>query len=218
MTHCTYRSRVRVGHQTATGPVTPTCSWDRWGRAETERTALGEALVMRRRTRVRFPPPPPRGLRRFREDSSQNDEPPRTSRSGAVRRLVQPSGGHGDRLQVAAAEAAQVLGVDGLRLLLRQVAEAPVRRVGLQQRVVGRAAAGAVVPVAELLLVEHAGLDRGDDGGHRQAGQPVLTAAGAVPAGVLQDAEGALDERPPLELPPPPAAAVVLPLHQLALV
>src|SRR4051794_36255456 len=59
MTHCTYRSRVRVGHQTATGPVTPTCSWDRWGRAETERTALGEALVMRRRTRVRFPPPPP---------------------------------------------------------------------------------------------------------------------------------------------------------------
>src|SRR4051812_21215572 len=62
MTHCTYRSRVRVGHQTATGPVTPTCSWDRWGRAETERTALGEALVMRRRTRVRFPPPPPRGL------------------------------------------------------------------------------------------------------------------------------------------------------------
>src|SRR3982750_2915299 len=59
MTHCTYRSRVRAGHQTVTGPVTPTCSWDRWGRAETERTALGEALVMRRRTRVRFPPPPP---------------------------------------------------------------------------------------------------------------------------------------------------------------
>src|SRR3954464_12175765 len=59
MTHCTYRSRVRVGHQTATGPVTPTCSRDRWGRAETERTALGEALVVRRRTRVRFPPPPP---------------------------------------------------------------------------------------------------------------------------------------------------------------
>ena len=58
MTHCTHRSRVRVGHQTATGPVTPTCSWDRWGRAETERTALGEALVLRRRTRVRFPPPP----------------------------------------------------------------------------------------------------------------------------------------------------------------
>src|SRR3954468_4090310 len=62
MTHCTYRSRVRVGHQTATGPVTPTCSWDRWGRAETERTALGEALVLRRRTRVRFPPPPPLGF------------------------------------------------------------------------------------------------------------------------------------------------------------
>src|SRR3954454_2559624 len=59
MTHCTHRSRVRAGHLTATGPVTPTCSWDRWGRAETERTALGEALVLRRRTRVRFPPPPP---------------------------------------------------------------------------------------------------------------------------------------------------------------
>src|ERR671932_1423419 len=59
MTHRARRSRARQGHLTATGPVTPTCSWDRWGRAETERTALGEALVMRRRTRVRFPPPPP---------------------------------------------------------------------------------------------------------------------------------------------------------------
>src|SRR3954452_21859885 len=59
MTHRARRSRARQGHRTATGPVTPTCSWDRWGRAETERTALGEALVMRRRTRVRFPPPPP---------------------------------------------------------------------------------------------------------------------------------------------------------------
>src|SRR3954451_25025742 len=59
MTHCTYRSRVRAGHQTVTGPVTPTCSWDRWGRAETQRTALGEALIVLRRTRVRFPPPPP---------------------------------------------------------------------------------------------------------------------------------------------------------------
>src|SRR3954454_13638870 len=62
MTHCTYRSRVRAGHQTVTGPVTPTCSWDRWGRAETQRTALGEALIVLRRTRVRFPPPPPRGV------------------------------------------------------------------------------------------------------------------------------------------------------------
>src|SRR5829696_7891870 len=60
MAHRADRSRIRTGHPTATGPVTPTCSWDRWGRAETERTALGEALVMRRRTRVRFPPPPPR--------------------------------------------------------------------------------------------------------------------------------------------------------------
>src|SRR3954452_2259853 len=61
MTHCTYRSRVRAGHQTAAGPVTPTCSRDRWGRAETQRTALGEALIVLRRTRVRFPPPPHRG-------------------------------------------------------------------------------------------------------------------------------------------------------------
>src|SRR5919112_1356136 len=58
MTHCTHRSRMRAGHLTATGPVTPTCSWDRWGRAETQRTALGEALIVLRRTRVRFPPPP----------------------------------------------------------------------------------------------------------------------------------------------------------------
>ena len=69
------------------------------------------------------------------------------------------SGGLGNGLQVGATELAQVLGVDGLRLLLRQVAEAPVGRVGLQQRVVGRAAGGAVVPAAELLFVEDAGLD-----------------------------------------------------------
>src|SRR5688500_15344204 len=59
MTHCACRSRVRVGHQTATGPATPTRSHERWGRVEAPRTALGEALVMHRRTRVRFPPPPP---------------------------------------------------------------------------------------------------------------------------------------------------------------
>src|SRR3954447_23401397 len=59
MTHRACRSRARTGHLTATGPVTPTRSRDRWGRAETQRTALGEALVIRRRTRVRFPPPPP---------------------------------------------------------------------------------------------------------------------------------------------------------------
>src|SRR5215213_3937017 len=59
MTHCAYRSRVGVGHPTATGPVTSTCLHDRWGRAEATQTALGEALVLRRRTRVRFPPPPP---------------------------------------------------------------------------------------------------------------------------------------------------------------
>src|SRR4051812_28734410 len=99
MTHCTYRSRVRVGHQTATGPVTPTCSWDRWGRAETERTALGEALVMRRRTRVRFPPPPPPGSWRDARPTV-GEEPVATAESGgnglfvvnrAVRlRLVSP--------------------------------------------------------------------------------------------------------------------------------
>src|SRR3954471_722755 len=59
MTHRACRSRARTGHLTATGPVPPTRSRDRWGRAETQRTALGEALVIRRRTRVRFPPPPP---------------------------------------------------------------------------------------------------------------------------------------------------------------
>src|SRR6476469_1626907 len=53
MTHCARRSRARAGHLTATGPVTPTCSHDRWGRVEAARTALGEALVLRRRTRVR---------------------------------------------------------------------------------------------------------------------------------------------------------------------
>src|SRR3954465_4127395 len=126
MTHCARRSRARVGHPTVTGPVTPTCPQDRWGRAEAVRTALGEALVMRRRTRVRFPPPPPRGLRRLCGDPSQNDEPPRTVRSGAVRRLAWCQAGLGDGLQVRAAELAQVLAVDGLRLLLRQVAEAPV--------------------------------------------------------------------------------------------
>src|SRR3954452_12513719 len=62
MTHRACRSRARTGHLTATGPVTPTRSRDRWGRAEAQRTALGEALVLRRRTRVRFPPPPPLGL------------------------------------------------------------------------------------------------------------------------------------------------------------
>src|SRR5690349_21453333 len=61
MTHRARRSRARSGHRTATGPVTPTRSHERWGRVETERTALGEALVVRRRTRVRFPPPPLRG-------------------------------------------------------------------------------------------------------------------------------------------------------------
>src|SRR3954464_674828 len=64
MTHRACRSRARTGHLTATGPVPPTRSRDRWGRAETQRTALGEALVIRRRTRVRFPPPPPWGFPR----------------------------------------------------------------------------------------------------------------------------------------------------------
>src|SRR6476659_2730774 len=59
MTHCVRRSRAFAGHRTVTGPVTPTCLHDRWGRVEAVQTALGEALVMRRRTRVRFPPPPP---------------------------------------------------------------------------------------------------------------------------------------------------------------
>jgi hypothetical protein len=41
------------------GPVTPTRSRDRRGRVEAQRAALGEALTRRRRTRVRFPAPPP---------------------------------------------------------------------------------------------------------------------------------------------------------------
>src|SRR3954453_20284470 len=61
MTHRACRPRTRTGHLTAAGPVTRTRSRDRWGRVETERTALGEALVMRRRTQVRFPQPPRRG-------------------------------------------------------------------------------------------------------------------------------------------------------------
>src|SRR3954471_18104483 len=61
MTHRARRSRVRAGHRTATGPVTATRPCDRWGRAEAKRTALGEALGVRRRTRVRFPPPPLKG-------------------------------------------------------------------------------------------------------------------------------------------------------------
>src|SRR6185437_8484147 len=56
--HLGDRSRITEGHLTATGPVTPACSEDRWGRVETSRAAPGEALSNRRRTRVRFPPPP----------------------------------------------------------------------------------------------------------------------------------------------------------------
>src|SRR3954463_14879035 len=59
MTHRACRSRARTGQITATGPVTSTCLHDRWGRVEATQTALGEALAIRRRTRVRFPPPPP---------------------------------------------------------------------------------------------------------------------------------------------------------------
>src|SRR3954454_6348279 len=59
MTHRACRSRARTGQLTATGPVTSTCLHDRWGRVEATQTALGEALAIRRRTRVRFPPPPP---------------------------------------------------------------------------------------------------------------------------------------------------------------
>src|SRR4029453_6233680 len=59
MPPCTCRSRARAGHRTATGPVTPTCLHDRRGRVEATQTPLGEALGMRRRTRVRFPPLPP---------------------------------------------------------------------------------------------------------------------------------------------------------------
>src|SRR5215218_8026823 len=69
MTHRTHRLRVRAGHLTATGPVTPTRSHERWGRAEAARTALGEALVIHRRTRVRFPPPPHWGAGESRNPS-----------------------------------------------------------------------------------------------------------------------------------------------------
>jgi hypothetical protein len=78
--------------------------------------------------------------------------PVRGTASRACAHSCDLSGGLGDGPQVPAAEAAQVLGVDGLRLLLRQVAEAPVARVGLPQRVVGRAQTGAVVLGAQLLL------------------------------------------------------------------
>ena len=40
------------------GPVVATCVDDREGRVGTPRTAPGEDLLKRRRTRVRFPPPP----------------------------------------------------------------------------------------------------------------------------------------------------------------
>src|SRR6478609_8498467 len=36
-----------------------TCARELWGRETPQRTAPGEALVSRQRTRVRFPPPPP---------------------------------------------------------------------------------------------------------------------------------------------------------------
>src|SRR3954471_13144897 len=84
MTHCAHRLRVRAGHLTATGPVTPTCSHDRWGRAEAARTALGEALVMRRRTRVRFPPPPRRG-------AGEKPAPELAKRPGPPRTAVAPA-------------------------------------------------------------------------------------------------------------------------------
>src|SRR3954447_6717610 len=64
MTHRACRSRARTGQLTATGPVTSTCLHDRWGRVEATQTALGEALAIRRRTRVRFPPPPPTAMSR----------------------------------------------------------------------------------------------------------------------------------------------------------
>jgi hypothetical protein len=79
MTHCAHRSRVRAGHQTVTGPVTSTCLHDRRGRVEATQSALGEALVMRRRTRVRFPPPPPRVLAKCRDPVGEKPGPPRTA-------------------------------------------------------------------------------------------------------------------------------------------
>lgn len=48
-----------MGHQTATGIVISACSRDREIRVEAQRTAHGEALLKRRRTRVRFPAAPP---------------------------------------------------------------------------------------------------------------------------------------------------------------
>src|ERR687894_17543 len=97
MTHRACRSRARAGHQTVTGPVTSTCSRDRWGRAETERTALGEALVMRRRTRVRFPPPPPRGPGEVPGPLlARSRVPPRTAVAPGSRRLRVPTGSRRD--------------------------------------------------------------------------------------------------------------------------
>src|SRR3954454_11579563 len=81
MTHRACRSRARAGHLTATGPVTPTRLRDRWGRAEAKWTALGEALVLRRRTRVRFPPPPPWGSPRNLDSFPRIRRSERTSSS-----------------------------------------------------------------------------------------------------------------------------------------
>src|SRR4051794_7135454 len=95
MTHCAYRSRARVGHHTATGPATPTRSHERWGRVEATRTALGEALVMRRRTRVRFPPPPhntptPGSWRHARPLVGEKPGPPRTAVAPASSSVAPP--------------------------------------------------------------------------------------------------------------------------------
>jgi hypothetical protein len=156
MTHCACRSRARTGHLTATGPVTPTCSHDRWGRAEAVRTALGEALALRRRTRVRFPPPPPGGLRRFRGAPSQNDEPPRTVRAGAVRHLMRcqaawPTGRRSDGLL-----RCPRLVLTGLSYVRGRRARAVGRRCRYRRAGSGSlvtASAGVVLPVPALHVV-----------------------------------------------------------------
>lgn len=112
----------------------------------------------------------------------------------------------------------QVPGVDLLRLVLGEVGEAPVVRVGLEERVVGRSQSGVLVPAAQLLLVEHRRFEAVDEVGHGEPGQPVLAAAHALPAGVLQNAERALHAGAEVEGASQAAGADVLAMHELALV
>src|SRR5829696_8681205 len=103
MTHCACRSRARTGHLTATGPATSTCLHDRWGRVEATQTALGEALVMRRRTRVRFPPPPLHPWVLAKAGPLVGEKPGATANSGGPRRFPAASQGRAHGLPLMSA-------------------------------------------------------------------------------------------------------------------